>query len=149
MNHTKKRMLERAEADLKKRIAQDNMLLALIHNFREEMLSLDESVLDLEIYIDRGTTATALKIKSLEDLPLARKFMRKIYGKWNDKIGQIWSYADRAFVAWNSTDQNDVIYIRLETTVKDFPKELLKDGCVWRNTKTEEDHYSLVCEKKP
>ena len=145
----KKRMLEKAEKDLKKRIAQDKMLSALIHNFKDEILALDSSKLDLEIYIDRGTTATALKIKSLDDLTLARKFMRKIHGKWNDKLGTIWSYGDIAYASWDSTDPNNVIYIRLEVPIKDFPKELLSDGCVWKRTGSSRDHYSLVCEKKP
>ena len=82
-----------------------------------------------------------LTITTLDQLHDARAFMRKLFGKWEDTFGQIF-YSGGVIATWRGNHEPWEIW--LETSIKDFPKELMpSDTCKF--VKAENDDYRLEC----
>jgi hypothetical protein len=87
-------------------------------------------------------TSARLVIYDLNDLTAARRFMKKACGSWSDAFHHVFSSYERAIATWKNNDCP--IQIWLETSIDNFPDNLLKDGCKW--TKTEETQYRITCD---
>lgn len=79
-----------------------------------------------------------LVIFDLNDLYKARKLMRKIFGKWQDKLSNKFYAVGRAVTTWKNP--NSIYEIWLETEIE---KDVTNGSCTWvPYTKTE---YHYVC----
>ena len=68
-----------------------------------------------------------LYIYKLEDLKEAREVAKSMFPEWKDKLRNIWVSCGSALASWE--DLRYSAEIRLRTTVEEFPKALMKEGC--------------------
>ena len=84
-----------------------------------------------------------VNIYDLEDLTDARKLVKNAIPEWKGSLKQIWNcWGDMAMVSWEDKD-NLLIDIWLETSIKNFPKSLTKNGCEFKEYT--EKSYNYVC----
>ena len=83
--------------------------------------------------------------RNMEQLHEIRKYLRKEFGTWEDKISMIW-YSLGANASWYGTTNGTRIGIRLACSIEEFPEELKRDGCGFK--KTSHSEMSYVCEKE-
>lgn len=86
--------------------------------------------------------STRIVINNINHLHTARKFMRELYGKWNDKLENQFFSSGVTITTW--VDKHDQWSIWLECSVEDYPEELLSEKCQWKRCRNNEE-YSMVC----
>ena len=109
--------VEQAIKDLSKKMAKQHRLLCAMIDHAEEF---DKG--DYHLWFDSNVTTSCIVIRSLEELGEARRRMRGIFGKWNDKLVSIWDSGTHRLASWE--DEETGFEIRLDMLKKDFPKEL-------------------------
>ena len=81
------------------------------------------------------SSLVSVEVKSLAEVHEARKKLRAIFGRWEDRKTQIGIlYNDNAYCEWESDALK--VGIELRCKVKDFPEELQTDKCRIREKKT-------------
>lgn len=87
-----------------------------------------------------------IKVSSLKELTNIRHILRQAFlGKWNDKLDTIWVSSNMAIASYENKDVPEII-IWLETTIANFPEELMKNGCHFKKAKCTESEYHYVCD---
>jgi len=86
-----------------------------------------------------------IRIKNMDELHQARKFLRDEFGSWKDELSTIWVVSG-AHASWYGKIGEVRICIWLSCDPGDFPEQLKKDGCSFQMVSREELAY--VCEKR-
>ena len=83
-------------------------------------------------------------IKNLDQLPAARAMLRKIFGSWSDTKAHNFYCIGIAHATWEGSE--DCVDLWLESSVEDFPEELLGEKCKWKPRKKNDTEYDFVCD---
>lgn len=97
----------------------------------------------LTITVTSDADYIIIKIKDIENLSIARDFIKRANPHWRDKLSLIWHSCGSALASWK--DENiPVVVIWLETTIEAFPKSLgSNENCGWQ--KVTEERYTYTC----
>lgn len=84
-------------------------------------------------------------VKNMEEVHRVRTYLRGQFGTWKDHLNMIW-HSFGANATWKGKTGGSVTAdIWLSCPIKDFPQELLKDGCGFREVQTTETEF--VCNR--
>lgn len=98
-----------------------------------------------KVTLEDCTTYTAIKIRNLNDLTIARTLAKSVYPDWKDSYTITWESLGRMLGSWKDLNHPD-IHIWLETSIEDFPIAKISPGCkIVKETKTD---YNVVCERE-
>ena len=86
-----------------------------------------------------------ITIRNLEELHLAREYLRKEWGEWEDKLGLIFACGD-ANANYEGEHAGSAVCIRLACPMDEFPEELTKGGCHFK--KVSRTEWDFVCDRK-
>ena len=87
-----------------------------------------------------------IDIHTMEDLHLARSFLRSEFGTWEDKLTTIFASYE-AYAVWEGRARDVGIRIYLSCPVDEFPEELHRTkGCSFKTVSRSQ--LSYVCEKE-
>ena len=98
-----------------------------------------------DLYVGTGEVLN-IRIKNMQELHQARRFLKAEYGTWEDRLDWIWASGAEAQVSWDGKAGDVEITIWMSCPVKEFPEELHRtDTCGFK--KTSRSEMSYVCEK--
>lgn len=94
-----------------------------------------------------SSKTSRLVIYSLNDLNNARSLLREAFGHWEDRLSNRFFSQGITITTWE--DKRLRFQIWLEIPPQEYPQQLLKDGCRWKEVDDMQgSEYRLVCDNK-
>ena len=98
-----------------------------------------------DLYVGSGEVLN-IRIKNMQELHQARRFLKAEYGTWEDKLDWIWASSGMAHASWDGKVGDMKIAIWMSCKPEEFPEELHRtDTCSFK--KVSHSELSYVCEK--
>jgi len=136
----KKRMLEHLDEKIKQL-----RKLPMIRQVAEELsLQLDKQKVDYDFVMQENGTYLVIEVHTVDDLHTLRQELKKMFGRWEDSITNVWEGVRGRGIASYDNPKNSFCRIWLEMPVEDFPE--IKKGCRFKAVKKEGTQYVYACD---